>query len=86
MVRNFDLAAALAQLNQLDDARTAVKAGLRSIRPLLSLTLAPLGQRRLKDPTYLTTLESINRVLQRLRRAIDHPIRRGAGFIAIQFA
>ena len=63
----FHLAAALAQLGRLDEARSAVKAGL-ALNPNLhrSPAPAPPGRRVSDDPTYLAQLEPI---LEGLRKA-----------------
>ena len=63
---NFNLAAALAQLNRLDEARNAVKAGL-ALNPTVTVSRARATWTSMSDdPTYLTTLEAI---LEGLRKA-----------------
>ncbi len=62
----FWLAAALAQLGRLDEARSAVKAGL-ALNPTFTLSRArALWTARSDDPTYLAQLEP---VLDGLRKA-----------------
>jgi TolB-like protein/class 3 adenylate cyclase len=56
---HFFLAAALAQLGRLDEARSAVKAGL-ALNPSFTLSRARVAWTAMSDdPTYLTTLEPI---------------------------
>ena len=63
---NLNLAAALAQLNRLDEARNAVKAGL-ALNPTFTVSRARSTWTSIwDDPTYLTTLETI---LEGLRKA-----------------
>jgi tetratricopeptide (TPR) repeat protein len=63
---NFNLAAALAQLNRLDEARNAVKTGL-ALNPTFTVSRARATWTSMSDdPTYLTTLEAI---LEGLRKA-----------------
>ena len=53
----FHLAAALAQLDQLDEARSAVKAGL-ALNPAFAISRAHAGRKAISDdPTYLAGLE-----------------------------
>ncbi len=55
----FHLAAALAQLDRLDEARTAVKAGL-ALNPAYTISRARAARTaRSDDPTYLAQLEPI---------------------------
>ena len=55
----FRLAAALAQLDRLDEARSAVKAGL-ALNPTFTISRARASWiAQSDDPTYLTALESI---------------------------
>ncbi len=62
----FSLAAALAQLNRLDQARSAVKAGL-ALNPTYTISRARAAWAAMSDdPTYLTSLELI---LDGLRKA-----------------
>ena len=62
----FWLAAALAQLGRLDEARSAVKAGL-ALDPNFSISRSRAGwTARSDDPTYLARLEPI---LDGLRKA-----------------
>ena len=62
----FQLAAALAQLGRLDEARSAVKAGL-ALNPSFSLARARGNWTAMSDdPTYLAQLEPI---LEGLRKA-----------------
>ena len=62
----FSLAAALAQLGRLDEARSAVKAGL-ALNPAFTISRARvLWTARSDDPTYLAQLEPI---LEGLRKA-----------------
>ena len=62
----FRLAAALAQLGRLDEARSAVKAGL-ALNPAFAISRArALWTARSDDPTYLAELEPI---LEGLRKA-----------------
>ena len=63
---NFNLAAALAQLDRLDEARNAVKAGL-ALNPAFTVSRARAAWTAMSDdPTYLTTLKAI---LEGLRKA-----------------
>src|SRR3984885_10614420 len=63
---NFNLAAALAQLGRLDDAHSAVKAGL-ALNPAFAISRARAAlTARSDDPTYLAQLEP---VLEGLRKA-----------------
>ena len=60
------LGAALAQLGRLDEARSAVKAGL-ALNPAFSISRARAGRTaRSDDPTYLAQLEPI---LEGMRKA-----------------
>jgi tetratricopeptide (TPR) repeat protein len=62
----FQLVAALAQLDRLDEAYAAVKAGL-ALNPAFTLSRArALWTAQSDDPTYLTQLES---VFEGLRKA-----------------
>ncbi len=62
----FTLAAALAQLGRLDEARSAVKAGL-ALNPTFTISRARAAwTARSDDPTYLAQLEPI---LEGLRKA-----------------
>jgi tetratricopeptide (TPR) repeat protein len=62
----FGLAAALAQLNRLDQARSAVKAGL-ALNPNFSISRArALWTAIADDPTYLAQLEPL---LEGMRKA-----------------
>jgi len=62
----FQLSAALAQLGRLDEARSAVKAGL-ALDPNFSVSRARAARTaRSDDPTYLAQLEHI---LEGMRRA-----------------
>ena len=62
----FWLAAALAQLGRLDEARSAVKAGL-ALNPSFSISRARAAwTARSDDPTYLAQLEPI---LEGMRKA-----------------
>ena len=62
----FRLAAALAQLDRLDEARSAVKAGL-ALNPAFAVSRArALWAAMSDDPTYLAQLEPI---LEGLRKA-----------------
>ena len=62
----FNLAAALAQLGRLDEADSAVKAGL-ALNPAFSISRArPARTARSDDPTYLAQLE---RILEGMRIA-----------------
>ena len=62
----FNLAAALAQLGRLDEARSAVKAGL-ALNPTLTISrLRAAWTAQSDDPTYLAQLEPI---LEGLRKA-----------------
>ena len=55
----FSLAAALAQLGQLDEARSAVKAGL-ALNPIYSISRARASRTAWSDdPTYLAQLEPL---------------------------
>ena len=55
----FNLAAALAQLGRLDEARSAVKAGL-ALDPAFSISRARAARTAMSDdPTYLAQLEPI---------------------------
>ena len=57
--RLFQLAAALAQLGRIDEARSAVKAGL-ALNPIYALSRARAAwTARSDDPTYLAQLEPI---------------------------
>ena len=57
--QNFVLAAALAQLGRLDEARSAVKAGL-ALNPAFSISRARVSSTAISDhPTYLAGLEPI---------------------------
>ena len=63
---NFLLAAALAQLGRLDEARSAVKAGL-ALNPTFAVSRVRAGwTARSDDPTYLAQLEPI---LEGMRKA-----------------
>ncbi len=63
---HFRLAAALAQLGRLDEARSAVKAGL-ALNPAFSVSRARAAWTAMSDdPTYLAQLEPI---LEGLRKA-----------------
>ena len=63
---HFQLAAALAQLGRLDEARSAVKAGL-ALNPTFTISRARAAwTARSDDPTYLAQLEPI---LDGLRKA-----------------
>ena len=65
-VHTFVLGTALAQLGRLDEARSAVKAGL-ALNPNFSISRArALWTARSDDPTYLARLEPI---LEGLRKA-----------------
>ena len=55
----FHLAAALAQLGRLDEARSAVKAGLALNRPFAISRARAAWMARSDDPTYLANLEPI---------------------------
>ena len=56
---HFGLAAALAQLDRLDEARSAVKAGL-ALNPAFSVSGARAAWTAISDdPTYLAQLEPI---------------------------
>jgi hypothetical protein len=56
---HFGLAAALAQLDRLDEARSAVKAGL-ALSPAFSISGARTAWMAISDdPTYLAQLEPI---------------------------
>ena len=58
----FHLAAALAQLDQLDEAQSAVKASL-ALNPAFAISRAHASRKaRTDDPTYLAGLERISRV------------------------
>ena len=62
----FSVAAALAQLDRLDEARSAVKAGL-ALNPTYTISRARAAWTAMSDdPTYLTSLEPI---LDGLRKA-----------------
>ena len=62
----FELAAALAQLGRLDEARSAVKAGL-ALNPTFAISRARAAwTARSDDPTYLAQLEPI---LEGMRKA-----------------
>ena len=62
----FQLAAALAQLGRLDEARSAVKAGL-ALNPAFTISRARAAWTAMSDdPTYLAQLEPI---LEGLRKA-----------------
>ena len=62
----FNLAAALAQLGRLDEARSAVKAGL-ALNPIYSVSHARAARRAVSDdPTYLAGRE---RILEGMRKA-----------------
>ena len=62
----FRLAAALAQLGRLDEARSAVKAGL-ALNPTFTISRARAAwTARSDDPTYLAQLEPI---LEGMRKA-----------------
>ncbi len=62
----FNLAAALAQLDRLDEAGSAVKAGL-ALDPIYSVSHARTARRAVSDdPTYLAERE---RILEGMRRA-----------------
>jgi tetratricopeptide (TPR) repeat protein len=62
----FLLAAALAQLGRLDEARSAVKAGL-ALNPAFSISRARVDwTSRSDDPTYLARIEPI---LEAMRKA-----------------
>ena len=62
----FVLAAALAQIGRLDEARSAVKAGL-ALNPTFAISRARAAwTARSDDPTYLAQLEPI---LEGLRKA-----------------
>ena len=62
----FHLAAALAQLDRLDEAQSAVKAGL-ALNPAFAISRAHAGRKaRSDDPTYLAQLE---RIFDGLRKA-----------------
>ncbi len=64
--RDFMLAAALAQLGRLDEARSAVKAGL-ALNPAFSISRARDAWMEMSDhPTYLAQLEPL---LEGLRKA-----------------
>jgi len=56
---HFRLAAALAQLGRLDEARSAVKAGLALNRAFAISRARAAWTARSDDPTYLTQLEAI---------------------------
>jgi tetratricopeptide (TPR) repeat protein len=62
----FSLAAALAQLGRLDEARSAVKAGLALNRAFTISRARATWTARSDDPTYLAQLEPI---LEGLRKA-----------------
>ena len=56
---NFVLAAALAQLGRLDEAHSAVKAGL-ALNPAFSISRARAARTPMSDdPTFLTSLELV---------------------------
>ena len=62
----FNLAAALAQLGRLDEARSAVKAGL-ALNPTFTVSRARAAWTAMSDdPTYLAQLEPI---LEGMRKA-----------------
>ena len=62
----FSLAAALAQLGRLDEARSAVKAGL-ALNPTFAISrVRAAWTARSDDPTYLAGVE---RILEGLRKA-----------------
>jgi TolB-like protein/class 3 adenylate cyclase len=62
----FNLAAGLAQLGRLDEARSAVKAGL-ALNPIYSVSRARAARRAVSDdPTYLAGRE---RILEGMRKA-----------------
>jgi hypothetical protein len=62
----FQLAAALAQLGRLDDARSAAKAGL-ALNPTFAISRARAAWTAISDdPTYLAQTE---RTLEGLRKA-----------------
>ena len=62
----FNLAAALAQVGRLDEARSAVKAGL-ALNPIYSVSHARAARRAVSDdPTYLAGRE---RILEGMRKA-----------------
>src|SRR5271157_849823 len=63
---NFNLAAALAQLGRLDEARSAAKAGL-ALDPTFAISrIRAAWTARSDDPTYQTGLE---RIIDGLRKA-----------------
>ena len=63
---HFNLASALAQLGRLDEARSAVKAGL-ALNPNFTVSrIRAARTARTDDPTYLAQLEPI---LEGLRKA-----------------
>ena len=63
---NFHLAAALAQLGRLDEAHSAVRAGL-TLNPIFALSrVRTAWTARSDDPTYLAQLKS---VFEGLRKA-----------------
>jgi tetratricopeptide (TPR) repeat protein len=65
-VTYFPLAATLAQLDRLDEAHSAVKAGL-ALNPAFSISRARVDwTSRSNDPTYLAWIESL---LESLRNA-----------------
>ena len=65
-VSRFNLAAALAQLCRLDEAHSAVKAGL-ALNPTYTISRARAARTaHSDDPTYLAQLETI---LEALRKA-----------------
>jgi tetratricopeptide (TPR) repeat protein len=62
----FQMAAALAHLGRIDEARSAVKAGL-ALHPTYTLSHARASRTaRSEDPTYLAQLE---RILEGMHRA-----------------
>ena len=62
----FNLAAALARLGRLDEARSAVKAGL-ALNPAFTISRARAGWTAMSDdPTYLAQIE---RAFEGLRMA-----------------
>ena len=61
----FLLAAALAQLGRLDEARSAVKAGL-ALNPTFTISRARAARPMSDEPTYLAQRE---RILEGMRKA-----------------
>ena len=83
----FWLAAALTQLGRLDEAQSAVRAGLRLSAPAFTISRARGGWTAMSDnPTYLAQLESIFEGLRKARSPRTMiAARRLAAILAVDF-